>query len=340
MGHRVCDVDGPACYEVQAPRPATDSRTRGRGGATTSGSPAKRSPVRPSADFHQASPLFASKPAPRPSRGNVSRPGADTECKSRARGDPRTRLSSAVSTVAGAGFEPATSGRDQRRVPGYCNSRVPLENLGFLRRFPIGRLQLYRNVLGQLPVVCDDISMTRRIQWPPNAAPLRDGSTAHSSPATGRTVPQEVQATQSVSAGQRTDRARTVTVPNVRCLDHQRRIHERLSCQAPSVEPHPDENRASPPTTLSSRGWVQQGIRDLARHSGAYAAVFTNKPGARLAQHVAVGYVSQLSESGRVALADLYRLTQVALTVEPGHDTNAFVDRVTGRHDPRQDHTS
>ena len=84
---------------------------------------------------------------------------------------------------------------------------------------------------------------------------------------------------------------------------------------------------------------VQQGIRDLARRSGAYAAVFANKPGARLAQHVAVGYVGQLSENGRIALADLYRLTQAALTVEPGLDTNTFVDRVTGRHDPRRDHT-
>ena len=84
---------------------------------------------------------------------------------------------------------------------------------------------------------------------------------------------------------------------------------------------------------------VQQGIRDLARHSGAYAAVFANKPGARLAHHVAVGFVGQLSQSGRVALADLYRLTQAALTVEPGLDTNTFVDRVTGRRDPRLDHT-
>jgi hypothetical protein len=84
---------------------------------------------------------------------------------------------------------------------------------------------------------------------------------------------------------------------------------------------------------------VQQGIRDLARHSGAYAALFANKPGARLAHHVAVGFVEQLSESGRSALADLYRLTQAALTVEPGLDTNTFVDRVTGRRDPRQDHT-
>ena len=83
---------------------------------------------------------------------------------------------------------------------------------------------------------------------------------------------------------------------------------------------------------------VQQGIRDLARHSGAYAAVFASKPGARLAHDVAVGYVGQLSQSGRAALADLYRLTQTALTVEPGLDTNTFVDRVTGRRDPRQDH--
>lgn len=67
---------------------------------------------------------------------------------------------------------------------------------------------------------------------------------------------------------------------------------------------------------------VQQGIRDLARHSCAYATVFANKPGARLAQHVAVGYVGQLSENGRVALADLYRLIQAALTVEPGLDTD------------------
>lgn len=83
---------------------------------------------------------------------------------------------------------------------------------------------------------------------------------------------------------------------------------------------------------------VQQGIRDLAKHSGPYAAVFTDKPGARLARHVAIGYVGQLSESGRAALADLYRLTQAALTVEPGLDTNTFVDRVTGRRDPRRDH--
>ena len=82
---------------------------------------------------------------------------------------------------------------------------------------------------------------------------------------------------------------------------------------------------------------VQQGLRDLAKHNWAYAAVFATKPGARLAHHVIVGYVGLLSESGRRTLADQYRLTQAALTVEPGLDTNALVDRVTGRRDPRHD---
>ena len=36
-------------------------------------------------------------------------------------------------------------------------------------------------------------------------------------------------------------------------------------------------------------------------------------------------------------MADLYRLTQAALTVEPGLDTDTLVDRVTGRRDPRRD---
>jgi len=82
---------------------------------------------------------------------------------------------------------------------------------------------------------------------------------------------------------------------------------------------------------------VQQGLRDLARHSCAYAALLANKHGARLAHHLTAGYVDQLSESGRRTLADLYRLTQAALTVEPGLDTNTLVHPVTGRRDPRHD---
>jgi hypothetical protein len=50
--------------------------------------------------------------------------------------------------------------------------------------------------------------------------------------------------------------------------------------------------------------------------------------------------VLEVDPAGAWTLADLYRLAQAALTVEPGLDTNTFVDRVTGRHDPRQDHTS
>lgn len=116
-----------------------------------------------------------------------------------------------------------------------------------------------------------------------------------------------------------------------------------MSALRTTTQPPSRNTRTNPGESLDDAvlaRLVQQGIRDLARHSGAYATVVSNKPGARLAQHVAVGYVGQLSESGRVALADLYRLTQAALTVEPGLDTNTFIDRATGRHDPRRDHTS
>jgi len=46
----------------------------------------------PSADLRQAWPLFALKPSPGPSRGNVRRHLADTDAQSRVRVDPRTRL--------------------------------------------------------------------------------------------------------------------------------------------------------------------------------------------------------------------------------------------------------
>jgi hypothetical protein len=65
--------------------------------------------------------------------------------------------------VAGAGFEPATSGQDRRPVPDYVRTWVPLGNLGLLRRFSTGRRPDYRNVSGRLPIVSDDVLMTCRI---------------------------------------------------------------------------------------------------------------------------------------------------------------------------------
>lgn len=61
-------------------------------------------------------------------------------------------------------------GQDWRPVPSYLKLRVPLGNLGLLRRFPIGRLQLYRNLLEPLPLISDAFPMTVRI---------RDGSARH-----------------------------------------------------------------------------------------------------------------------------------------------------------------
>ena len=61
-------------------------------------------------------------------------------------------------------FEPESCGINRRPVPDYVRTWIASGNLGFLRRFPIGRFKLYRNVLEPLPVVSDDFSMTCRIQ--------------------------------------------------------------------------------------------------------------------------------------------------------------------------------
>lgn len=76
------------------------------------------------------------------------------------------------------GFEPEPSGRDRGLSRTTANSRVPLENLGLVRRFPIGRRQLYRNVSGRLPGVSDDFSMTRRISGLHPGASVMSGRAA------------------------------------------------------------------------------------------------------------------------------------------------------------------
>ena len=63
-----------------------------------------------------------------------------------------------------------TSGQDRRPIERHLRLWDPLENLGFLRRFPIGRSQLYRNILEQLPGDSDDFLMTGRIPSPLPAA--------------------------------------------------------------------------------------------------------------------------------------------------------------------------
>ena len=65
--------------------------------------------------------------------------------------------------VAGAGFEPATSGQDRRAGSRYLKLWVPLENLGLIWRFSIGRCKVYRNALEPLPIISDDVLMTCRI---------------------------------------------------------------------------------------------------------------------------------------------------------------------------------
>lgn len=90
------------------------------------------------------------------------------------------------------------------------------------------------------------------------------------------------------------------------------------------------EGDAGADTTLA--GLVRRTLVELARHSPAYAEMFANRAGARLAYHVAAGQIQQLSEAGREAMQGVYLGMQTALTVPPGLDTNAIRARLARGH--------
>ncbi|HEX6249318.1 MAG TPA: hypothetical protein VFZ64_15730 [Nocardioidaceae bacterium] len=78
---------------------------------------------------------------------------------------------------------------------------------------------------------------------------------------------------------------------------------------------------------------VKQALTDLAKHSDRYARIFADRAGVRLAYHVRAGQIDQLSVDGRAAMRSVYTAMQVALTVEPGLDTNSFLKHVNGKTD-------
>lgn len=80
---------------------------------------------------------------------------------------------------------------------------------------------------------------------------------------------------------------------------------------------------------------LQHALRTLAKHSPAYAAVFTSRPGVRLAGDIAAGLVESATAEGRQAMQKVLDQVRLAVTVQPGLDTNELMDRVTGRRDPR-----
>jgi hypothetical protein len=80
---------------------------------------------------------------------------------------------------------------------------------------------------------------------------------------------------------------------------------------------------------------LRQALRTLAQHSPSYAAVFSSRPGVRLAGHVVAGLVETATEEGRCSMQKALDQVRIATTVEPGLDTNALMDKVTGRSDLR-----
>ena len=85
-------------------------------------------------------------------------------------------------------------------------------------------------------------------------------------------------------------------------------------------------------TDFTLAGQVRQTLIELARYSPGYAKLFADRAGARLAYHVSAGQIEQLSEDGRRAMQMVYLGMQVALTVEPGLDTNALRARLVRAH--------
>lgn len=76
---------------------------------------------------------------------------------------PGIRAESWARLVAGAGFEPVTSGITQEPFPDYVRPRIRLETLGLVRRILVGHGPEYRVGMEPLPIVSDAFSMTSRI---------------------------------------------------------------------------------------------------------------------------------------------------------------------------------
>jgi hypothetical protein len=82
---------------------------------------------------------------------------------------------------------------------------------------------------------------------------------------------------------------------------------------------------------------LRQALRTLAMHSPSYAAVFSSRPGVRLAGHIVAGLVETTTQEGRSSMQKALDQVRMATTVEAGLDTNELMDRVTGRCELRRD---
>jgi hypothetical protein len=96
----------------------------------------------------------------------------------------------------------------------------------------------------------------------------------------------------------------------------------------PALVASPGELTENADIDATLAGLVRQALVELARHSPAYAKIFADRAGARLAYHVSAGQIEHLSADGRAAMQRVYLMLQAALTVEPGLDANAFRTRL------------
>jgi hypothetical protein len=99
----------------------------------------------------------------------------------------------------------------------------------------------------------------------------------------------------------------------------------------------PERPRIQLPDDWSRALTLQQRLRALARRDPRYADVLGGRPSVRLAYFVVTGHVQELTELGRRRFDDDLDLLLRAAEVEPGLDPNRFIDRLTGRPDPRQE---
>lgn len=88
-------------------------------------------------------------------------------------------------------------------------------------------------------------------------------------------------------------------------------------------------DRWTPDLTLAVH--VTAALRQLAAHSPSYAAVFAQRPGVRVAGDLSAGLVTVATDQGRDAMLSVLSRIEAAMEVEPGLDTNSFLDIVSGR---------
>ena len=98
---------------------------------------------------------------------------------------------------------------------------------------------------------------------------------------------------------------------------------------------------AGKPGTHQADDWsraltLQRRLRVLAKRDPHYAAILGGRPSIRLAFFVATGHVQELTDLGRRNFDQDLDLLARASKVEAGLDANQFMDRLTGRPDPRR----